>query len=110
MVFCLQLITVDVISGSLRCISCVNTEVRTHKRNLTEIELLSTCDKLTCYEINHVYFAHGNEQGRSVEQTFVNATTNDSRFIAPQNRLPALRTQVLQLLTKASVQLHVTVA
>ena len=96
-------IIVDVIPGvqhSLPCINCVNTKKANTQRKLkTEIELLSTCDKLACHEIDTCSF-YSRKRAMALSKHARATTTIDFLFIASQNSLLALVTHVVRPLLK----------
>lgn len=95
--------TVDVIPSvqhSLLCINCVNTKRANTQRKLkTEIELLSTCDKLACYEMDTCSF-YSRKRAMALSKHTSTTITIHFLFIASQNSLVALVTQVLRPLSK----------
>lgn len=90
---------VDVIPGvqhSLPCINCVNTKKANTQRKLkTEIELLSTCDKLTCYEIDTCSFC-SQKRAMALSKHTSTRITIDFLFITSQNSPVAPVAQVLR--------------
>lgn len=92
-------ITVDVIPGvqhSLLCINCVNTKKANTQRKLkTEIDLLSSCDKLACYEIDTCSF-YSRKRAMMLSKHISTRITIDFLFIVSKNSVVALVTRVLR--------------